>query len=112
MLSTKSRLLTRLPGSEETDSIDFFGVKPGTSGQTSGRSSSETKHSAGFGCVDVNGSRIISRGGLKREREHFAERAFGHADFVVRNRQAAFGDVENSLRRAAVAALDCAARPA
>ena len=51
----------------------------------------------------VNGRRISSRGGLKREAQHFAEHGLRHADFVVGNRQAAFGDVENALRRAAVA---------
>ena len=49
MVSTKSRLLTRLPGAKNRISIVFPAVKPGTSGQTMGRISSETKHSAGRG---------------------------------------------------------------
>jgi hypothetical protein len=57
-------LLTRLPGAKKRISIVFRGVKPGTSGQTTGRNSSETKHSAGCGWADVNGRRIKLRGGL------------------------------------------------
>ncbi len=41
---------------------------------------------------------------IEREREHFGEGDFRHAELVIGNRQAAFGDVENSLRRAPVAA--------
>ena len=40
----------------------------------------------------------------QREREQLGERRFRHAQFVVGNRQAALGDVENSRRRAPVAA--------
>ena len=65
MLSTKSRLLTRFPGAKKRVSMRFSAMKPGTSGQTSGRSSNDTKHSAGCGCVAVNGRRMMSRGGLK-----------------------------------------------
>ena len=79
MLSTKSRLLTRFPGTKKRTSIVFSGVKPGTSGQTIGRSSSETKHSAGCGCVAVNGIRISSRGGLSASASILANVAFGTA---------------------------------
>ena len=41
---------------------------------------------------------------IEREREHFCEREGRHAELVVGDRQAALGDVKNSLRRAAVAA--------
>ena len=65
MLSTKSRLLTRLPGARNRISIDFSGMNPGTSGLTIGRSSNETKHSACFSCAEVNGNRSNSGGGAK-----------------------------------------------
>ena len=82
-------------------------MKPGTVGQTIGRSSSETKHSAGCGCVAVNGRRMQFARRIQRQRQHFAENRFRHAELVVGNRQAAFGDVKNALRGAAVAAGLC-----
>ncbi len=42
---------------------DFSGVNPGNSGQTIGRSNTDTKHSAGTAWSEVNGRRINSRGG-------------------------------------------------
>ena len=41
---------------------------------------------------------------IEREREHFGEGDFRHAELVVGNRQTALGDMENALRRAPVAA--------
>ena len=104
MLSTKSRLLTRLPGTKKRTSMLFCGVKPGTSGQTTGRSSSETKHSAGCAWVAVNGRRINERGGFNARLSILPKTGFRHADLVVGNGQAAFGHVKNALGRAAVAA--------
>src|SRR5260370_10656868 len=63
MLSTKSRLLTRLPGAKNRISIDLSGVKPGTSGQTIGSKSSETKQPACLLCSEVNGRLHTSVGG-------------------------------------------------
>ena len=40
--STKSRLLTRPPGAKKRTSIVLSAQTPGTAGQTTGRSSSET----------------------------------------------------------------------
>ena len=40
---------------------------------------------------------------IERQREHFAEDVFRHGELVVGNWQTTLGDVENSLRRAAVA---------
>src|SRR5258708_33237587 len=77
MLSTKSRLLTRLPGAKKRISIVFSEVKPGTSGQTIGRSSSDAKHSAGCGCVAVNGRRLNERGGVKARSSIFANADLG-----------------------------------
>ena len=51
------------PSSYET--IDFSEITPGTFGHTTGRSSSETKHSAGFAWVAVKGRRNKSAGGFK-----------------------------------------------
>ncbi len=104
MLSTKSRFATRLPGAKKRTSSDFSGVNPATSGQTIGRSSSETKHSAWASCAAVNGRRNSSLRRLQSALEHAAEDRLRHRDLVVRHRQAAFGDVEDALRGAPVAA--------
>src|ERR1700744_6219367 len=53
--SMKSKLLTKLPGAKKRISIDFSEINPSTSGQTTGRNKSETKHSACSVCVEVNG---------------------------------------------------------
>jgi hypothetical protein len=63
IVSTKSRLLNRPAGAKNRISMVFSEQKPGTAGQTKGRISSETKHSAGCGLSTVNGSRINSAGG-------------------------------------------------
>ena len=55
----------------------FCEVKPGTSGQTTGRSSSETKHSAGSGWVAVKGRRINERGGFSARLNIFPNAPFG-----------------------------------
>ena len=78
-------------------------MKPGTSGQTTGRNNSETKHSACASCVEVKGRRNNSTRRIERQRPAAAQkRSFGTAYLVIRNRQAAFGDVKNALGRAAV----------
>ena len=81
MLSTKSRLLTRLPGAKNRTSIDFSGETPGTSGARMGRSSRETKTLAGFSLVPVKGSVMISRGGVSEARSRRAKVSFG-TDFL------------------------------
>ncbi len=63
MLSTKSRLDTSPPGTKKRTSFRFSGVTLGTAGQTSGRSSSETIVSTGWGHPAANGSRSMLAGG-------------------------------------------------
>ena len=63
--STKSRLLTRLPGAKKRVSIVLRGQTPGTSGPTSGRKSSEMKHRAGSGRSAENGTTSRSAGGCR-----------------------------------------------
>ena len=53
-----------LPGAKNRISMLFSGVNPFTSGHTTGRSSSVTKHSACSSWFDVNGRRISSAGGV------------------------------------------------
>ncbi|MPM88512.1 hypothetical protein SDC9_135616 [bioreactor metagenome] len=62
MPSTKSRLLTRPPGTMKRTSIRC-GQTPGTSGTTTGRISSETKVRAGVSEPAVQGSSSASSGG-------------------------------------------------
>ena len=79
-------------------------MNPGTSGQTTGRSSSETKHSAcallrrGEGQPQQFARRLSARAAASGRR-----RGFGTAILSPGIGQAALGDVENPLRRAAVA---------
>src|ERR1700737_3680256 len=97
MLSTKSRLLTRLPGAKNRISIDLSGVKPGTSGQTIGRKSSETKQPACLLCAEVNGRRNSSGGGSN------AGWSIQPATrFATLTLSSATGDVEKAFRRPAI----------
>ena len=77
--STKSRLLTRLPGTKKRTSILFSLVNPDIAGQTSGRIKSDTKHSAGTACVEVNGNFSNSVGGLSATASSRAKVSFGTA---------------------------------
>ena len=79
MLSTKSRLQTRPPGTKNRTSMLFSGATPGTSGQTTGRSRRETKHSAGSGSVEVKGNRISSGGGFSAAWSRRPKTALGTA---------------------------------
>ena len=63
MLSTKSRLLTRLPGAKNRTSIDRANVTFGTAGTTTGRSRSDTNDRAWSGWSAVNGTASSSAGG-------------------------------------------------
>ena len=100
--STKSRLLTRLPGAKNRTSIDFCGQTPGTSGQTIGRNSSDTNVRTG----------VFSR--TKRQRQRFDRRLhraakqlrkdmFRHRFLVTRDRQSTLGHMERPLRRSPIA---------
>ena len=79
MLSTKSRLQTSPPGTKKRTSMLFSGVTPATSGHTTGRNSSETKHSAGSGRVEVKGKRSNSGGGSSAALSSLPKTAFGTA---------------------------------
>src|SRR5258708_37513462 len=103
MLSTKSRLLTRLPGAKKRISIVFSEVKPGTSGQTIGRSSSDTKHSAGCGCLAVNGKRNHARGGVKVRTSNFEKAGLGDASCWAVTRHPPVADRKRPLGVGAVA---------
>ena len=74
----------------------------GTAGHTSGRSSRETMVSTGSGQWAVNGRRSSSRRRAQGRLEQGEVGAERHAQLVRRDRQAAFGDVEHALGRAAV----------
>ena len=78
-------------------------MKPGTSGTTMGRNSSDTKHRASSVCDDVNGSRAKSSGGVIARSQQFRERPLRHRLLVIGNRQAAFRHVKHALGRAPVA---------
>ena len=52
-------------------------MNPATAGHTSGRINSDTKHSAGFGCVEVKGNCMISRGGVSASASNLANVTFG-----------------------------------
>ena len=53
------------PGAKKRISMLFCGQRPGTSGQTGGRISSDTKISADTSSLAVKGSRISSTGGFR-----------------------------------------------
>jgi hypothetical protein len=94
-------------GHEEARFHALFGMKPGTPGTTSGRSSSETKHAAGTGSLAVNGKPHRFGRRIERQREQGGEGQLGHGQLVVRDRQAAFDEVEDAGRRAPVVAGLC-----
>ena len=102
MLSTKSRLLTRLPGARNRISMDFAGSLP-AAGQTRGRSSSDTKQRTCSSWSDVKGSVIRSDGWTERRGPQRRERTLRNGDLVGGNRKPAFGDVKQTLRGALVA---------
>ncbi len=104
MLSTKSRLLTRLPGAKKRISIVFSGVKPGhfRADERAEQQRDETFRRLRLRGGERQAQQVARR--IEGEAQHFCEDRLGHADLVVGNRQAAFGDVKNALGRAAVAA--------
>ncbi len=103
MLSTKSRLLTRLPGAKKRISIDFSSMNPGTAGQTIGPEQQAKRNiPPASACVEVNGSRNNSRGGCKRQLQQPRKNVFGTASLSSGMGKSAFGHVKNALRRAAV----------
>ena len=72
-------------------------------GQTIGRSSSETNSRTGSLLIGGEGQRQQIGGRLERGGQQSGESFLGHGQLIGRNRQAAFDDVKNSLRGAAVA---------
>ena len=74
------RFETKQPGAKNRTSIFLRRVTPGTSGQTSGRSSSETKARAGSGRPEVKGSSSMSSGGASARRNSSANARLGTAN--------------------------------
>ena len=67
------------PGTMKRVSIRFSRTEPGTSGDTSGRSSSETKQAAGSGWLAVYGSTMSASGGWNARASSRANTSFGTA---------------------------------
>ena len=79
MLSTKSRFETRAPGAKNRTSIVCLRTAPGTPGQTTGRSNTETKVRArsDSGSRAVYGSVSRSSGGVSAALSRWAKVLFG-----------------------------------
>ncbi len=75
--STKSKLLTKLPGAKKRTSIDFLVITPFTSGHTIGLKSIDTIVFALFSWLLVNGSIFKSSDGLKAAFKKWAKVIFG-----------------------------------
>jgi hypothetical protein len=102
MLSTKSRLLTRLPGAINRISMVFSGSRP-AAGQTSG--TQQQRDEAARGILLIGGERQrqqIGRG-IERRAPQRSESLFGHGSFVGWNRKPALRDVKQTLRSPLVA---------
>ena len=100
--STKSRLLTRLPGAKKRISMVFCGSRS-VAGQTIGRSSSETNSRTGSLLIGREGQRQQIWRRPERRRQQCGKSLLGNRQLVGRNRQAPFDNVKNSLRGAPVA---------
>ncbi len=83
-------------------SIRFSRTDPGTSGDTRGRISSDTKQAAGSGWLAEYGSTMSVWGGWNARASRRREGHLGHGELVVGDRQAALGDVEHPGGGAAV----------
>src|SRR4051812_24103135 len=68
ILSTKSKLLTRLPGAKKRISIFFSDLYPARPEQTMGGRKSDSHFPACSGCPAENGSCKKSRGGFNARR--------------------------------------------
>ena len=90
------------PGTMKRVSIRFSRTEPGTSGETSGRRSSETKQAAGSCWFAVYGSTMSVCGGSKARASSRANVGCRHGELVVGDGQPALGDVEDPRRGAAV----------
>ena len=77
MVSTKSRLLTKLPGAKKRTSILFSLTIPGTSGHTTGRSNNDTITLAFSSCAEVKGKVINSSVGFSALCNRCAKVIFG-----------------------------------
>ena len=103
MLSTKSRLLTRLPGAMKRISMVFAGSLPG--GRTNQRPQQQ-RDEAARRLLPVRRERQRQQilGRLQGRGPQCRERLLGHRRLVGRNRKPALGDVKQPLRGAPVAA--------
>ncbi len=112
MPSTKSRLLTRLPGAKKRISIVFWGSRSGRRDKPSAAAAATQTSRTGSLWSAANGSAITPCGRLERRRQQRGERFLRHRLLVRRNRQVRLRRCEKCLAWCAGRSWDCAEFPA
>ena len=110
MLSTKSRLLTRLPGAKNRISMFFSGFEARNLRADDRAQQQRNEHPRFLWLTggERQGQQVFGRGKCLAQKT--GEDVFGYGLLVAGDGQATLGDMEGALGRAAVAGLGCAIR--